>query len=61
MYDWLDEVDKLTTDDPTKLVIANKCDLDSRVITKEEMNVIEWLIFAGIYTKDWYSYNRNKC
>ncbi len=39
MGDWLDDVNKLTTDDPIKLVIANKDDLEEKKITKEEMKI----------------------
>lgn len=39
LTDWLDDVNRLTTDDPIKLVVANKNDLNENKITQEEMKV----------------------
>lgn len=41
LTDWLDDVNKLTTDDPIKLVIANKHDLDDETISEDEIRVIK--------------------
>lgn len=34
---WLDDVERLTTDCPIKLIVANKADLKERVVSKEEV------------------------
>ena len=39
LQDWLDEVQKLTTDDPIKMVIANKNDLDVKKVSESDMQV----------------------
>lgn len=39
LTDWLEDVNKLTTDDPIKLVIANKNDLDEEKISEDEIRV----------------------
>jgi len=45
LQDWLDEVQKLTTDDPIKMVIANKNDLDVKKVSESEMQVSIWLCY----------------
>ncbi len=40
LNDWLDDIDRLTTDNPVKLVISNKADLENKIITSEDMKVI---------------------
>ncbi len=40
LNDWLDDIGRLTTDNPVKLVISNKADLENKIITSEDMKVI---------------------
>ena len=37
--DWLDDVNKVSVDDPIKLIIGNKFDLEERKITKQDLKV----------------------
>ena len=39
LQDWMDEVQKLTTDEPVKLVIANKSDLENKKVSESDMLV----------------------
>jgi len=39
LCDWLDDIDRLTTDNPVKLVIANKSDLETKIINSEDIKV----------------------
>lgn len=39
LCDWLDDIDRLTTDNPVKLVIANKSDLETKIINSEDVKV----------------------
>ena len=49
LTDWLEDVNKLTTDDPIKLVIANKNDLDEEKITEDDLRVIINLIMLEFH------------
>ena len=40
----MDEVQKLTTDDPIRMVIANKSDLENRKVSESDMLVFEFLL-----------------
>ena len=37
---WNEDVDKLTTDNPYKIAIGNKCDLENKEITENDRKVI---------------------
>lgn len=37
VQNWLNEVNTLTTDNPVKLIIANKSDLQEKAVSKSEM------------------------
>lgn len=37
LENWINEVNSLTTDSPIKLIVANKCDVNERVISKSEL------------------------
>lgn len=38
LHTWLEDVNKLTTDNPVKLILANKSDLEERSISKSEIS-----------------------
>jgi ribosome biogenesis GTPase A len=37
LNDWLSDIEKLTTDNPIKLVIANKSDLEDKIVTDADI------------------------
>ena len=39
LSDWIDDVGKLTTDEPIKVIIGNKCDIDNKVVNESDKNV----------------------
>ena len=39
MSEWLDDVSKLTTDEPIKLIIGNKSDIENREVSENDVNV----------------------
>jgi GTPase SAR1 family protein len=38
LSNWIEDVNKLTTDNPIKLVLANKSDLEDRAVSKSEID-----------------------
>jgi ribosome biogenesis GTPase A len=40
LHTWLDDVSKLTTDDPVKLVLGNKCDMLKKEVQDNDKNVL---------------------
>jgi hypothetical protein len=54
LTDWIEDIEKLTTDNPIKLVIANKDDLEDKVVTEEDAAVINCnLKYVEFHKENW--------